>query len=92
MLPGADPAEIDRALRLGRQGGAQAEDIARALGSVDKWLTGRTGPAYRIEVAVHGESAPAIGWAEATILPSRDSAAPFRVLSWRYEPQVRDRR
>jgi hypothetical protein len=57
--------------------------------SVDKWLTGRTGPAYRIEVAVRGDSVPAIGWAEATVLLNRDAAAPFRVLSWRYEPQVR---
>jgi general secretion pathway protein K len=92
MLPGADPAEIDRALRLRQRAGAEAQEIAHALGSVDKWLTERSGPAYRIEVAVRGESVPAIGWAEATILLAKDTAAPFRVLSWRYEPQGRDKR
>jgi general secretion pathway protein K len=95
MLPGADPAEIERALALRQRGGATAADVARLLTSVDKWLTERTGPAYRVEVAVRGETTPAIGWAEATILMGKDAAAPFRVLSWRYEPrgnQVRDRR
>ncbi len=99
MLPGADPAEIDRASIL-RQRGASADNVAHALSSVDKWLTAREGPAYRVEVAVHGESTAAIGWAEATILIGKDLAAPFRVLSWRYEPrapghegpQVRDKR
>jgi general secretion pathway protein K len=100
MLPGADPAEVERALALRRRGGTTAADVARLLTSVDKWLTERTGPAYRVEVAVRGETVPAIGWAEATILVGKDAAAPFRVLSWRYEPgapgnqehQVRDRR
>jgi len=87
MLPGADPAEVDRASIL-RQRGADAADVARTLASVDKWLTERTGPAYRIEVAVRGQSTPAIGWAEATILIGKDTAAPFRVLSWRYEPRA----
>lgn len=100
MLPGADPAEVERALALRQRGGATAADVARLLGSVDKWLTERTGPAYRVQVAVRGEAIPAIGWAEATILIGKDAAAPFRVLSWRYEPrapenqvnQVRDQR
>src|SRR5262245_7577473 len=78
ILPGADPAEVDRASIL-RQRGAAAADVARSLSSVDKWLTERTGPAYRIEVAVRGQSTPAIGWAEATILIGKDAAAPFRV-------------
>jgi general secretion pathway protein K len=85
MLPGADAGEIDRALDLGRRGGS-ASDVAQALGSVDKWLTERTGPAYRVEVAVRGEETPAIGWVEAVILIGKDSAAPFRVLGWHYEP------
>jgi general secretion pathway protein K len=88
MLPGADPGEIERALALRQRGGATAADVARLLTSVDKWLTERTGPAYRVEVAVRGESMPAIGWAEATILLGKDAAAPFRVLSWRYEPRA----
>jgi hypothetical protein len=88
LLPGADPAGIDRALAL-RRHRASAADVARALASVDKWLTERTGPAYRIEVAVTGEGAPAIGWAEAVVLLGKDSAAPFRVLAWRYEPGER---
>jgi general secretion pathway protein K len=92
MLPGVDAAAVDRALRFLRPGGMGAEDVARALGPVDKWLTERTGPAYRIEVAVRGESAPAIGWAEAIILIGKDRGAPFRVLSWRYEPRGPQRR
>jgi general secretion pathway protein K len=80
MLPGADIAEIDTSLHLRQRG----EKIA--LGSVEKWLTARTGPAYRVEVAVRGENTPAIGWAEAIILIGKDSEAPFRVLRWRYEP------
>jgi general secretion pathway protein K len=88
MLPGVDAGEVDRALALRRGGGAGAEDVARALNSVDKWLTERTGPAYRVEVTVRGEDVPAIGWAEATILIDKDKAAPFRVLSWRYEPRT----
>jgi general secretion pathway protein K len=82
MLPGADRAEIDRSLRFRQRG----EEIA--LGSVEKWLTARTGPAYRVEVAVRGDSAPAIGWVEAIILIGKDGGAPFRVLSWRYEPRT----
>jgi general secretion pathway protein K len=104
MLPGADLGEIEQALALRRRDGVTAADVARLLTSVDKWLTERTGPAYRVEVAVRGESMPAIGWAEATILIGKDAAAPFRVLSWRYAPtaapesqanpvdQVRDQR
>ena len=97
MLPGIDPAEVERALALRQRGEATAADVARLLGSVDKWLTERTGPAYRVEVAVRGETMAAIGWAEATILIGKDAAAPFRVLGWRYEPrapesQVRDQR
>ncbi|HWE22188.1 MAG TPA: hypothetical protein VG758_34270 [Hyphomicrobiaceae bacterium] len=88
MLPGVDAGEVDRALSLRQGGRASAEDVARALNSVDKWLTERTGPAYRVEVAVRGEGVPAIGWAEATILIGKDTAAPFRVLSWRYEPRT----
>lgn len=84
MLPGADAAEIDRALAM-RRSGMSAAEIARALGSVSRWLTERAGPAYRIEVAVRGESGPAMGWAEAVILIGKDKAAPFRVLAWRYE-------
>ena len=95
MLPGADPAEVERALALRQRDGANAADVARLLPSVDKWLTERTGPAYRVEVAMRGETLPAIGWAEATILIGKDSTAPFRILSWRYEPrfkQVGERR
>jgi hypothetical protein len=87
MLPGADAGEVERAMSLRRGGSARAGDVARALNSVDKWLTERTGPAYRVEVAVRREDVPAIGWAEATILIGKDKAAPFRVLSWRYEPR-----
>jgi general secretion pathway protein K len=90
MLPGANPAEVDRALVFRERGGSGA-GVALMLGSMDKWLTERTGPAYRIEVAVRGQSTPAIGWAEATILIGKDSAAPFRVLSWRYEPRAPER-
>jgi general secretion pathway protein K len=103
ILPGADPAEVERAVASRQRGGATAADVAPLLASVDKWLTERTGPAYRVQVAVRGETIPAIGWAEATILIGKDAAAPFRVLSWRYEPsapgnhvnqasQVRDQR
>lgn len=88
MLPGADPADVERVVALRQRGGATAADVARLLGSVDKWLTERTGPAYRVEVAVRGETVPAIGRAEATILIGKDAAAPFRVLSWRYEPRA----
>lgn len=80
MLPGVDIAEVDKALHLRQRG----EEVA--LGSVEKWLTARNGPAYRVEVVVRGESTPAIGWAEAVILIGKDSEAPFRVLRWRYEP------
>jgi general secretion pathway protein K len=95
LLPGADSFAVDRALR--RRHAAPASDVAQALGPVNKWLTDRTGPAYRIEVGVRGEDDPAIGWTEAVILPGKDAAAPFRVLSWRYEPtaqqhQERDER
>jgi general secretion pathway protein K len=82
MLPGADPAEVDQSIDLRRRG----REIA--LPSVEKWLTARSGPAYRVEVAVRGESPLAIGWAEATILIGKDREAPFRVLGWRYEPRV----
>jgi general secretion pathway protein K len=87
MLPGIDASAVESALRFRRLGGTGAADIARELGPVDKWLTERTGPAYRMEVAVRGESASAIGWAEAVILIGKDQGAPFRVLSWRYEPR-----
>jgi general secretion pathway protein K len=86
-LPGANAADVDRALKFRQRGLMSAQDVARALSSVDKWLTERTGPAYRVEVAVRGESTSAIGWAEATILLGKDAKAPFRVLSWRYEPR-----
>jgi general secretion pathway protein K len=88
MLPGADVVEVDRALALRRSGGASGADVAAALGSVENWLTSRTGPAYRIEVVVRGDGQPAIGRVEAIILPDKDPAAPFRVLSWRYEPRA----
>jgi type II secretory pathway component PulK len=90
-LPGADAIEVDRALKLRERGLMTVADIARALSSVDKWLTERTGPAYRVEVAVRGESVPAIGWVEVTILIGKERSAPFRVLSWRYEPRARGR-
>ena len=88
MLPGAKTVEIDRALELRRRGGESAPEVAAALGSVDQWLTSRAGPAYRVEVTVRGDGQPAIGRAEAIILPGKDLAAPFRVLSWRSEPTV----
>jgi general secretion pathway protein K len=88
MLPGAKAVEIDRALELRRRGGESASEVEAALGSVSQWLTSRAGPAYRVEVTVRGDSQPAIGRAEATILPAKHPAAPFRVLSWRYEPTV----
>jgi general secretion pathway protein K len=91
MLPGADAAEIDRAVSL-RRTGASASDVAQALGSVDKWLTERAGPAYRVEVAVRGEETAAIGWAEAVILIGKEGGTPFRMLSWRYEPTAPQRR
>jgi general secretion pathway protein K len=92
MLPGADPGEVELALRIRQSPGATAADVAQALRSVDKWLTERTGPAYRVEVAVQGESTPAIGHLEAVILLGKDGAAPFRVLGWRYEPTSSGRR
>src|SRR5262249_8408746 len=87
LLPGVDPGEIERAMALRRRGGASFADVARVLGSVDKLLTERTGPAYRVEVAVHGEESPAIGWAEATILIGKDATAPYRILRWRYDAE-----
>jgi len=87
-LPGANAADVERVLKLRQRGLLSAQDVARALSSVDKWLTERTGPAYRVEVAVRGESTSAIGWAEATILLGKDDKTPFRVLSWRYEPRA----
>jgi general secretion pathway protein K len=95
LLPGVDAFSVDKALSLRRRDAAQASDVAQALGLVNKWLTDRTGPAYRVEVGVRGEGNPAIGWAEAVILLGKDATAPFRVLSWRYEPtapQERDER
>lgn len=86
MLPGVDARGVDRALELRRRGGESAPDVAQALSSVDKWLTERKGPAYRVEVTVRGDSEPAIGRAEAIILLAADKTAPFRVLSWRHEP------
>lgn len=88
MLPGADPVEVDRALALRRSGVASASEVAAALGSVNNWLTSRNGPAYRVEVVVRGDGQPAIGRVEATILPGKDPVAPYRVLSWRYEPRA----
>lgn len=88
MLPGADAVEVDRALALKRNGVEGGSEVAAALGSVNNWLTSRTGPAYRVEVAVRGDGRPAIGRVEAIILPGKGPAAPFRVLSWRYEPRA----
>jgi general secretion pathway protein K len=85
LLPGADAAEIDRAMELRRSGRAAGVGGPDALGALGRWFTARVGPTYRVEVIVRGDgSEAAIGKAEAVILLGRDTAAPFRVLSWRY--------
>ena len=86
MLPDAEPAEIDRALDLRGRGGEA--DVSATLGRLQNWFTQRHGPAYRIEVAVQGETERAFGSAEAVILIGKDTAAPFSTLSWRYEPRM----
>lgn len=88
MLPGVEEAQVDRALELRRRGAESAQSVPAELGSAKKWLTARKGPAYRIELAVRGDTVPAIGTAEAVILLGKDTLAPYRILSWRYEPRM----
>jgi general secretion pathway protein K len=88
LLPDAEATEIDRALEL-RVRGTEAA-VPAELGRLRNWLTQRHGPAYRIEVVVKGESERAFGSAEAVVLIGKDPAAPFRILSWRYEPRMWD--
>lgn len=89
LLPGAEPAEIDRALRLKQEGkGVGGPD---ALGALSKWFTTRSGPTYRVEVLVRGgDSDTVMGNVEAVILIGRDGAAPFRVFSWRQGTQAQE--
>ena len=85
LLPGADKAEIDRAMQLKGEGRGGAQGGLEALGSLSRWFTTRVGPTYRVEVIVRNDGAEAaIGRAEAVILVGRDAATPFRVLRWRY--------
>jgi general secretion pathway protein K len=88
MLPDAKAAEVDRALELRARGGEAS--VAAALERVSNWLTERRGPAYRIDVVVHGERVPALGSAQAVVLIGKDITTPFRILSWRYEPRMWD--
>src|SRR5262249_45720190 len=88
MLPSADEATIDRVMELRRRDVDRGKVTPARLGPFMKWLTTRQGPAYRIEVDVRGDSVPAIGSAEAVVLIGKDSLAPFRILSWRYEPRL----
>jgi general secretion pathway protein K len=86
MLPGANAADVDRALELRRQGGPAAQNMASALAASRNWLGNRRGPAYRIEVSVRGVDVPATGSVEALVLVGRDAEAPYRTLRWRYDP------
>ena len=82
LLPGADPLEIDQALRLS---GRAERRRAASLGSLSRWFTARVGPTYRVKVVVRSEgTGAAIGRVEAVILIGMDAATPYRVLSWRY--------
>jgi general secretion pathway protein K len=82
LLPGADPLEIEQALRLRGSAGAGGQ---AGLASLSRWFTSRVGPTYRVKVVVHGEGTGAvIGRVEAVILIGTDAATPYRVLSWRY--------
>jgi len=88
MLPSADPRQIDEILEMRRRGGEGALDATNTLGPWRNWLSGRKGPAFRIEVEVRGQSKPAIGSATAIVLIGKDPASPFRTLSWRYGPNM----
>jgi general secretion pathway protein K len=80
LLPGADPLEVDQALRLRSGAGAGAGGQA-ALGALSRWFTSRVGPTYRVKVVVHGDDRGAvIGRAEAVILVGMDAATPYRGL------------
>lgn len=88
-LPGADPAEIDRALQL-KQGGRGAGG-PDSLVALTKWFTTRSGPTYRVEVLVRSNRSDAVmASVEAVILVGRDPASPYRVLSWRQGTRVRE--
>jgi general secretion pathway protein K len=88
-LPGGNEATIDRVMDWVRRGGMTTGSGTPAqLAPFRKWLTDRQGPAFRIEVAVRSDGVPAIGAAEAVVLIGKDSTAPFRTLSWRYEPGI----
>lgn len=84
MLPGASKAEIDNLLQMGQR--AMESGSSPLL----PYLTARTGPAFRIEVAVRSDTEPAIGRAEAVVLIGKDPGAPYRVLSWRYDARSRE--
>jgi general secretion pathway protein K len=82
LLPGADPLEIEQALRLRGSAGAGGQ---ASLAALSRWFTTRVGPTYRVKVVVHGEGTGAvIGRVEAVILIGADAATPYRMLSWRY--------
>jgi general secretion pathway protein K len=88
LLPGAEASTVERIMELRQRGEEGARAATAELGPSAKWLTARRGPAYRIEVAVRGNSEPAIGTAEAVVLIGKDAQAPFHILSWRYEPRM----
>jgi general secretion pathway protein K len=98
MLPGANAAEVDNALRIRERAPDDAEAVIAALASAKDWLTVTKAPVYRIEVTVRGEQQSAFGHAEAIVLVDQtprtepnaalDATPPMHILSWSYEPRA----
>lgn len=98
MLPGANSAEVDNALRIRERTPEDAEAVIAALRSAKDWLTADKVPVYRIEVTVRSDSQSAIGQAEAVVFVDQtprteanaalDVTPPLHILSWTYEPRA----
>lgn len=85
-LPGISPNDIAYLVQL-RGNNAPPDAIAAAVAPVQRFLGSNEGPAYRIDVRIAREAVLAVGRVQAIVVRGIDTGAPYRVLSWRYEPR-----
>lgn len=85
-LPNLSPRAIEQIIQLRTGGRSEGLELAALLKDAQAYISNKRGPAYRVEVSMDRQTRGAIGHAVAVIQLSLDAEAPFRVLSWHFEP------
>jgi general secretion pathway protein K len=85
-LPNLPPRSIEQIVQMRTGGRSEGLEMAALLKEAQAYISNKRGPAYRIEVSMDQKTRGAIGHAVAVIQLSLDAEAPFRVLSWQFEP------